>query len=92
MEKVCDTFTEVGINEPNWLAVSNNLGLNLLGQVSAGELWQAWHNPSWETMSRALGQLRGYHKVAEVAKKNAGVCVVLVCVFNSTTFSHLLHN
>lgn len=78
MEEVCDTFTEVGVKEPNWLAVSSNLGLNLLGQVSAEELCQAWYNPSWKKLSVALQGLHGYQKVAELAKKKAGVGVVYV--------------
>ena len=76
MEKMCDTFKEVGIKEPNWQVVSSKLGLVLYGQVSAAELYRAWDNPSWRKLSQALERLPGYQKVTEQAKIKAGVSMV----------------
>ena len=76
MEKMCNTFKEVGIEEPNWQVVSRKLGLVLYGQVLAAELYQAWSNPSWGELSQALGEFPEYKKVAEQAKIKAGVSIV----------------
>ena len=75
VETMCSTFKEVKLEEPNWQTVSKELGLDLYGQVSAEELYQAWckHNPSWEKLSQALGKFPRYKQVAKQAKKKAGM-------------------
>ena len=72
---MCITFKEVQLEEPNWQTVSKKLGLDLYGQVSADELYQAWykHSPSWEKLSQALERIQGYKEVAKQAKKKAGM-------------------
>ena len=63
-----------GVREPDWQTVSNKLKLNLHGQVSVVEFYQAWCKlgPSWENLSLALGKLQGYQRVIEQVKKKAG--------------------
>ena len=76
MEKMCETFKEAQIEEPNWLDVSSKLGLSLCGQVSSAELYQAWskRGPSWNKLFQALQKFDGYQQVAKQAKKKAGGC------------------
>ena len=76
MEKMCETFKEAKIDEPNWLEVSSKLGLALYGQVSSAELYQAWskRGPSWNKLFQALQKYDRYEQVAKQAKKKAGVC------------------
>ena len=76
MEKMCETFKEAKIEEPNWLEVSSKLGLALYGHVSSAELYQVWskRGPSWMKLFQALQKFDGYQQVAKQAKKKAGVC------------------
>ena len=75
---MCDTFKEVGIQEPDWQKVSSNLKLVLYGQVSVTDLYEAWYkcDPSWEKLSHALGKFTKYQQVAKQAKKKAGVSMI----------------
>ena len=75
MDEMRDTFKEANVKEPNWQTVSSNLGLVMYGQVSVVEFYQAWRNPSWEKLSHGLEKCHKYQRVAELAKKKAGVCV-----------------
>ena len=79
VEKMCETFKEATIAEPNWQEVSSKLGLVLYGQVSSTELYQAWCTkcgPSWKALFEALQKFDGYQQVAKKAKKKAGACVI----------------
>ena len=80
LPNMCDTFKEVGIDEPDWQKVSSNLKLVLYGQVSVTELYEAWYkcDQSWEKLSHALGRFTEYQRVAKQAKKNAGMCMMNV--------------
>lgn len=84
VETMCSIFKEVELKEPNWQTVSKQLGLDLYGQVSAEELYQAWctHSPSWERLSQALGKFQEYKEVAIKAKKKAGMRGVLLHLSN----------
>ena len=77
MDEIHDTFKEANVEEPNWQTVCSNLKLVMYGQVSVTEFYQAWRNPSWEKLSRALEESQEYHRVAELAKMKAGVCVYM---------------
>lgn len=77
MEKICETFKEAKIEEPNWHQVSSKLGLVLYGQVSSTELYHAWctkSGPSWKALFQVLQKFDRYQQVAKLAKKKAGVC------------------
>ena len=81
---MCGIF-KGGVREPDWQTVSNKLKLNLRGQVSVVEFYQAWCKlgPSWENLSLALGKLQGYQPVMEQVKKKAGTygcCTLLPSV------------
>lgn len=69
--------------EPNWKTVSSKLELNLHGQVSAEELYQAWCKcgPSWKNLSQALTEFPKYTRVLEKARKKAGMSVLHVISF-----------
>lgn len=74
LAEMCSIF-KGGIKEPDWQTVSNKLGLELYGQVSVEEFYQAWCQlgPSWENLYQALVDIPGYKLVAEQAKKKAGI-------------------
>ena len=85
---MCDTFKEVELKEPNWQTVSTKLGLDLYGPVSAEELYQVWcqHVPSWVKLSQALGKFQRYTRVADLAKKKAGMRGVLLLPLEQVHF------
>ena len=78
VDEIRDTFKEALNEEPNWQKVSSNLGLDLSGQVSVTEFYQAWckYDPSWEKLSQALEKFDEYQQVANQTKKNTGVGVL----------------
>lgn len=88
VKTMCSIFKEVTLEEPNWQTVSKQLGLDLYGQVSAEELYQAWctHSPSWERLSQALGKFQEYKEVANKAKKKAGMRGVLLHLSNVNNY------
>jgi len=78
VKEICQTLKEAGIENPNWQKVSSNLEVELYGQVTAEEFYQSWckYHTSWEKLSRALKKFHGYHNVAKLAERNAGINVV----------------
>ena len=68
------TFLEAGVEVPeNWREIGVQLGLQLIGKLSAAEFFKGWreksftNKPSWVNLADALQGMEGYQHAAILA-------------------------
>ena len=77
-ETLCELLTEAGVHSPDWKRIGQQLGLQIKGQISAADVFEAWYakdfHASWIKLADAIDKVEEYKHGAQNVCEKQGIC------------------
>ena len=77
-ETLRELLTEAGVHSPDWECIGKQLGLQIKGQISATDVFEAWcakdFKASWIKLAHAIEKVEEYKHAAQNIHEKQGIC------------------
>ena len=77
-ETLCELLTEARVHSPDWKRIGKQLGLQIKGQITAADVFEAWCakdvQASWTKLAHAIEKVEEYKHAAQNIHEKQGIC------------------